>query len=179
MKEIKVLLAACHGYSHFGSYSSHDTVDLEVSDEALAALRKIHPSEASCEQVAEAISQGATELQDVHDQACDEYYNMVECFWLHEADNECEREALEQCIDDDIEEGLFEPEMTIEEFSQMKEEEGRDLDDEELVEEYHFYLMDDYAAWVHCQDDNEFVACRVGCDLDGIRDEPASYTLKY
>ena len=54
MKEIKVLLEACHGYSHFGSYSSHHIVDIEVSNKALAALRKIHPSEATCEQVAEA-----------------------------------------------------------------------------------------------------------------------------
>ena len=153
---------------HYGYYSNYEngvdiqTIEIEVSDNELEALRKLGSEEISCEAVVEAIENGETALQLLHDKLEEKFYYMVEEYWLYEAYNECLEESLSEYIEQDIADGLYIPEISK---RKRKNECGYDLDA--------------YYDWV-CEDghDHAFVAERVGLDLDACREDEVNYTIQ-
>lgn len=173
MAKIKVDLSASYGYGCSGcGYGSDETQEIEVSDLELEALAKIGTKEISCEAVVAAIENGETALKALHEKLEEAFYNMVEKYWLFEADNECLYESLGNAIEDDISEGLYTPEESSED---------EDIDDEEYEDEDEYdeerYDLDKYYEWVCSHDDHEFIAERVGLDLDACRDDEVNYTI--
>ena len=98
MANIKVNLEAFYGYGHGGSHGSKDAVEIEVTEQELEALKKFGTKEISCEEVVEAIENGETVLQSLHEQLEEKFYYMVEEYWLFEAYNEFLGENLEKYI---------------------------------------------------------------------------------
>jgi hypothetical protein len=109
MANIKVKLEAFYGYGHGCSYGSKDTIELEISEQELEALKKFGTKEISCEEVLEAIENGETVLQSLHEQLEEKFYYMVEEYWLFEAYNEFLGENLEKYIEQDIDDKLYTP----------------------------------------------------------------------
>ena len=197
MAKIRVELEASYGCNCMGcSYGSKDTVEIEVNEQELEALRKLGSEEISCEAVVAAIENGETALQPLHENIEKRFYNMVEEYWLYEADNECLEECLAGAIGDDISEGIFTPSISVEEFLEaVKNEEidfdglqfgyfediedNYDLEDEDDVQSlYDSYILNEYYDWV-CGNghDHAFVAERVGLDLDACHDDEVNYTI--
>lgn len=198
MAKIKVELSAFYGYGHGGcSYGSNDTIEVEVNDQELDALRKLGDEKVSCEAVVEAIENGETVLQSLHEKLEEEFYYMVEEYWLYEADNECLYECLAEHIEQDIEDGLYAPSTSEDEDDSLDYDEDEDEDegdedseDEDSEDEDDFededyddeddegYDLDAYYDWV-CGNghDHDFVAERVGLDLDACRDDAVDYTI--
>ncbi|MBQ5691326.1 MAG: hypothetical protein IIV24_07525 [Alistipes sp.] len=197
MAKIRVELEASYGCNCMGcGYGSKDTVEIEVNEQELEALRKLGSEEISCKAVVEAIEKGETALQPFHENIEKRFYNMVEEYWLYEADNECLEESLAGAIGDDISEGIFTPSISVDEFLEaVKNEEidfdglqfgyfediedNYDLEDEDDVQSlYDSYILNEYYDWV-CGNghDNAFVAERVGLDLDACREDEVNYTI--
>lgn len=195
MATIKVELDAFYGYGHGGGcYGSNETIEVEINDQELDALRKLGAKEISCEAVMETIESGDTSLQSLHERLEEKFYYMVEEYWLYEADNECLEESLFEAIENDLSEDIFTPSLSVEEFIEAvknKEidfdglqfgyfediEDNYDLEDEDDVQSlYNSYTLNEYYEWV-CEHDHEFVAERVGLDLDACRDNEVDYTI--
>lgn len=197
MAKIKVELNASYGCDCMGcGYGSEDTIEIEVNEQELEALQKLGTEEISCEAVVEAIEKGESVLQSLHENIKENFHNMVEEYWLYEADNECLEESLSEAMENDLSEDIFTPSITVEEFIEaVKNEEidfdglefgyfediedDYDLDDEEDAQSvYNSYILNEYYDWVRGNDhDHEFVAERVGLDLDACREDVVNYTI--
>lgn len=197
MAKITVDLEAFYGYScGFQSHGSDETVEIEVSDSELDALKKLGKEHITVEDIVAAIESGDTTLQSLHEQLEEKFYYMVEEYWLYEADNECLEESLSEAMENDLSEEIFTPSISVKEFIEaVKNEEidfdglefgyfedledDYDLDDEEDAQSvYNSYILNEYYDWVRGNDhDHEFVAERVGLDLDACRDDEVNYTI--
>ena len=195
MAKIKVDLNAFYGYGHGGcSYGSDETIEIEVNEQELEALRKLGDKEISCEAVVKAVESGESVLKLLHEQLEDKFYYMVEEYWLYDADNECLEECLMEHIEDDIDSGEFESPMSFEDFVEALQageidyemiqfgyfddiDEDYDYEDEDdLQDKYDSYILDKYYDWVR-EHDHAFVAERVGLDLFACRDDKVNYTI--
>ena len=195
MVKIKVELNASYGCDCMGcGYGSEQTIEIEVNEQVLEALRKLGSEEIPCDAVVEAIRNGETALQSLHENIEEKFYYMVEEYWLYEADNECLEESLSEAMENDLSEDIFTPSLSVEEFIEaVKNEEidfdglefgyfdeideDYDFDDEEDIEDkYNSYILNGYYDWIK-KHDHEFVAERVGLDLDACRDDEVSYTI--
>ena len=175
MKQITVYIEYSAGMSHSGWMGTEQTITKEVSDEIAATLQDLidaaEPDEyhsqngATAEAVAEAIEEGHTELQPLHDELCEKFYDMGERFWLFESDNDCIDESLEPAFEQDVEDGLYEPEP----------------DQEDYDGELNFdACRSNYLRWVESHDDDLwFIADRVGCDISYVRSEDEPYYCIY
>ena len=193
MAKIKVELNASFGCDCMGcGYGSEETIEIEVNEQELEALRKLGAEEISCEAVVEAIENGETALQSLHEQLEEKFYYMVEEYWLYEADNECIDESLKESFNADVKSGIYPP-VSFEDFIEWcetgdidsseklsflgdLEDMYLDGDEEDLREKYDEYIYSKYYEWV-CEHDHEFVAKRVGLDLDACRDYEVDYTI--
>ena len=175
MKHITVYIEYSAGLSHSGWMGTEQTIEKDVSDEVAATLQELidaaEPDEyhshtgATAEEVAEAIEEGHTELQPLHDELCEKFYDMGERFWLFESDNDCIDESLEPHFYEDVEDGLYEPEPDDEDYD-------GDLDFDAC--------RDNYLNWVNShEDDLGFIADRVGCDITLVREEDEPYYCIY
>lgn len=195
MAKIKVELEAFYGYScGFRSHGSNETVELEVSDNELDALKKLGKEQVTAEDVVAAIESGDTTLNSLHEQLSEKFYYMVEEYWLYEADNECLEECLSEAMGNDIDSGEYIPDIELEEFvAQMKAgdidfeglqfgyfndiDEDFDYDDEdELQYKYDGYILNAYYDWVQ-EHDHAFVAERVGLGLYACREDEVNYVI--
>ena len=110
MAKITVDLEAFYGYScGFQGHGSNETIEVEISDDELAALKQFDEDKVSSEDVAQAIEDGDPTLEALHEKLSDAFYNMVEEYWLFEAYNEFLYESLEESIKADIDNGLYTP----------------------------------------------------------------------
>lgn len=191
MAKIKVELNASYGCDCMGcSYGSEETIEIEVNEQELEALRKLGAEEISCEAVVEAIENGETALQSLHEQLEEKFYYMVEEYWLYEADNECLDECLAEHIEQDMSEGIYPP-VTYDELIEWYEtgdidsdkldflagfDEGGYLYEDQIEEKYDEFIRERYYDWVK-EHDHEFAAERVGLDLDACRDDEVNYTI--
>lgn len=197
MAKINVKLQAFYGFSCGGfGHGSEEILEVEVNEKELEALLKLGTEEISCEAVVEAIENGETELQSLHERLEEEFYYMVEEYWLFEADNECINESLAESLEKDLSEGIYTHPVSFDEFvEQLKtgeiELENKDLDylkefaledeydfedEEDLQYKYRSYLGDKYYDWI-CEHNHEFIAERVGLDIDACRDDEIDYTI--
>ena len=196
MAKITVDLEAFYGYScGFQSHGSEETVEIEISDNELAALKKLGKEQITSEDIVAAIESGDKTFESLHEQLSEKFYYMVEEYWLYEAYNECLYECLAEHIEQDINDGLYTPEMSendedddIEEIDEDELNDGvedfEDDDSEEDEFEYEFeddddkddYDLDAYYEWVK-EHDHEFVAERVGLNLCACRDDEVNYTI--
>lgn len=195
MAKIEVELNAFYGFGcGCQSYDSSDTIDVEVSENELEVLKSFGKEEITAEDIVAAINGGDTTLESLHDKLSEAFYNMAEEYWLYEADNEFLEESLREHIEDDIESGEYAPSISLEEFIKAAKEgkinfdglefgyfdeidEDYDFDDEEDIEDkYNSYILNGYYDWIK-KHDHEFVAERVGLDLDACRDDEVSYTI--
>jgi hypothetical protein len=197
MTKIKVELNASFGCDCMGcGYGSEETIEIEVNEQELEALRKLGSEEISCEAVMEAIENGETALQSLHEYIEERFYYMVDEYWLYEADNECLEESLSEAIENDLSEDIFIPSLSVEEFIEAvknKEidfdglqfgyfediEDNYDLEDEDDVQSlYNSYILNEYYDWL-CDKDNDhaFVADRVGVDLDACHEDGVNYKI--
>lgn len=192
MATIKVDLNAFYGYGHGGGcYGSNETIEVEINDQELDALRKLGTKEISCEAVMETIESGDTTLQSLHEKLEEKFYYMVEEYWLYEAYNECLYECLAEHIEQDIEDGLYAPSTSEDEEDSLdydEDDEDEDSEDEDDFEDEDYddeddeddedYDLDAYYDWVCGNGHNHaFVAERVGLDLDACRDDAVDYTI--
>lgn len=197
MAKIKVELNASFGCDCMGcGYGSEETIEIEVNEQELEALRKLGSEEISYEAVVEAIEKGETALQSLHEYIEERFYYMVDEYWLYEADNECLEESLSEAIENDLSEDIFTPSLSVEEFIEAvknKEidfdglqfgyfediEDNYDLEDEDDVQSlYNSYILNEYYDWL-CDKDNDhaFVADRVGVDLDACHEDGVNYKI--
>lgn len=191
MAKITVELEAFYGYScGFQSHGSNETVELEISDSELDALKKFGKEQITAEDIVAAIESGDNTLNSLHEQLSEKFYYMVEEYWLYEADNECLDECLAEHIEQDMSEGIYPP-VTYDELIEWYEtgdidsdkldflvgfDEGGYLYEDQIEEKYDEFIREKYYDWV-CEHDHEFVAERVGLDLDACRDDEVDYTI--
>ncbi len=197
MAKIKVELNASYGCDCMGcGYGSEETVEIEVNEQGLEALNKIGEGEVTCGAIMKAIESGETELQSLHEKIEEKFYNMVEEYWLYEAYNECLEESLSEAMENDLSEEIFTPSISVEEFIEAVKNEEIDFDGlefgyfEDIEDNYNLededdaqsiyssYILNEYYDWV-CGNghDHEFVAERVGVDLDACRDDEVDYKI--
>ena len=194
MAKIQVKLSAFYGYSHGGcSHGSEDTIEVEVNDQELAALRKLGSEEISCEAVVEAIENGDATIQSLHEKLEEKFYDMVEEYWLFEAYNEYLEDSLRESLEEDISEDVYTP-TSFEDFVEIAKSGSidfvglnfGDFDDNEVDFEYEddveyrydSYVLSNYYDWV-CEHDYWFIAERVGLDLDACHDDEVDYTITF
>ena len=191
MAKISVELDAFYGYScGFQSHGSNETVEIEISDDELEALKKFSKKEITAENIVAAIEGGDTALESLHEQLSEKFYYMVEEYWLYEADNECLDECLAEHIEQDMSEGIYPP-VTYDELIEWYEtgdidsdkldflagfDEGGYLYEDQIEEKYDEFIRERYYDWVK-EHDHEFAAERVGLDLDACRDDEVNYTI--
>lgn len=191
MAKITVELKAFYGYScGFQGHGSNETVELEVSDSELDALKKFGKEQITAENIVAAIESGDATLKSLHEQLSEKFYYMVEEYWLYEADNECLDECLAEHIEQDMSEGIYPP-VTYDELIEWYEtgdidsdkldflagfDEGGYLYEDQIEEKYDEFIRERYYDWVK-EHDHEFVAERVGLDLDACRDDEVDYTI--
>ena len=129
MARISVELDAFYGYGcGFQSYVSNETVDFEVSDNELEALKKFGKKEITAEDIVAAIEAGDTALESLHEQLSEKFYYMVEEYWLYEADNECLEESLSEAMENDLSKNIFTPSISVEKFIEAVKNEEIDFD---------------------------------------------------
>ena len=191
MAKITVELEAFYGYScGFQGHGSNETLELEVSDSELDALKKFGKEQITAEDIVAAIESGDTTLQSLHEKLEEKFYYMVEEYWLYEADNECLDECLAEHIEQDMSEGIYPP-VTYDELIEWYEtgdidsdkldflagfDEGGYLYEDQIEEKYDEFIRERYYDWVK-EHDHEFAAERVGLDLDACRDDEVDYTI--
>ncbi len=191
MAKITVELKAFYGYScGFQGHGSNETVELEVSDSELDALKKFGKEQITAEDIVDVIESGDNALNSLHEQLSEKFYYMVEEYWLYEADNECLDECLAEHIEQDMSEGIYPP-VTYDELIEWYETGDIDSDkldflagfdedgylyEDQIEEKYDEFIREKYYDWV-CEHDHEFVAERVGLDLDACRDDEVDYTI--
>lgn len=198
MSKITVDLEAFYGYScGFQGHGSNETIEVEISDDELAALKQIDEAEVSAEAVAQAIEDGDPTLEALHEKLSDAFYNMVEEYWLFEAYNECLHDCLRSSLKEDVSNGLyaapiidpdgfkhwkdeFEDDEDYEDFDDEDEcfDDDDDKDSETIPFSYEDYEIDDYYEWVK-KHDHWFIAERVGLDLDACHDDEVNYTIRF
>ena len=199
MAKINVTLNAFYGYGCSGcGYGSNDSIEVEITNAELDAIREINASEVSRNAIMEVLENGNSLLESLHDRLDEECYYMVEEYWLFEADNECLNESLAESMEKDLGEGIYTHPVSFDEFvEQLKtgeiKLENKDLgylkelgfedeyeydfeDEEDLQYKYRSYLWDKYYDWI-CEHDHEFIAERVGLDIDACRDDEIDYTI--
>ena len=191
MSKITVELEAFYGYScGFQSHGSNETVELEVSDSELDALKKLGKEQISAEDIVAAIESGDTTLQSLHEKLEEKFYYMVEEYWLYEADNECLSESLAAALEKDLNDGIYPPVSYSELMSWYETgdiddnkldflvgfDDGGYLYEDQVEEKYDEFIHEKYYDWVK-EHDHEFVAERVGLDLDACRDDEVDYTI--
>ena len=197
MAKISVDLEAFYGYScGFQSHGSDETIEIEVSDNELAALKNLGKEQITTEDIVAAIERGDRTIESLHQQLSEKFYYMVEEYWLYEADNECLEESLSEAMENDLSEEIFTPSISVKEFIEaVKNEEidfdglefgyfedledNYDLNDEEDAQSvYNSYILNEYYDWVRGNDhEHEFVAERVGLDLNACRDDDVNYAI--
>ena len=105
---------------------------------------------------------------------------MVEEYWLYKAYNECLEECLAEFIEPDISDGFYTPTTSDDDSDYHCSTDNEDADecDEEDLEDYdeEDYDLDAYYEWVK-KHDHEFVADRVGVDLDACRNDEVNYKI--
>ena len=191
MAKITVELEAFYGYScGFQGHGSNETVELEISDDQLDALKKLGKEQITAEDIVDAIESGDNTLNSLHEQLSEKFYYMVEEYWLYEADNECLDECLAEHIEQDMSEGIYPP-VTYDELIEWYEtgdidsdkldflagfDEGGYLYEDQIEEKYDEFIRERYYDWVK-EHDHEFAAERVGLDLDACRDDEVNYTI--
>ena len=191
MAKITVELEAFYGYScGFQSHGSNETVELEISDSELDALKKFGKEQITAEDIVAAIESGDATLKSLHEQLSEKFYYMVEEYWLYEADNECLDECLAEHIEQDMSEGIYPP-VTYDELIEWYETGDIDSDkldflagfdedgylyEDQIEEKYDEFIRERYYDWVK-EHDHEFAAERVGLDLDACRDDEVNYTI--
>ena len=191
MAKITVELEAFYGYScGFQSHGSNETVELEISDDELDALKKLGKEQITAEDIVDAIESGDNTLNSLHEQLSEKFYYMVEEYWLYEADNECLDECLAEHIEQDMSEGIYPP-VTYDELIEWYETGDIDSDkldflagfdedgylyEDQIEEKYDEFIRERYYDWVK-EHDHEFAAERVGLDLDACRDDEVNYTI--
>lgn len=191
MAKITVELEAFYGYScGFQSHGSNETVELEISDNELDALKKLGKEQITAEDIVDVIESGDNTLSSLHEQLSEKFYYMVEEYWLYEADNECLDECLAEHIEQDMSEGIYPP-VTYDELIEWYEtgdidsdkldflagfDEGGYLYEDQIEEKYDEFIRERYYDWVK-EHDHEFAAERVGLDLDACRDDEVNYTI--
>lgn len=191
MAKITVELEAFYGYScGFQSHGSNETVELEISDKELDALKKLGKEQITAEDIVDVIESGDNTLNSLHGQLSEKFYYMVEEYWLYEADNECLDECLAEHIEQDMSEGIYPP-VTYDELIEWYEtgdidsdkldflagfDEGGYLYEDQIEEKYDEFIRERYYDWVK-EHDHEFAAERVGLDLDACRDDEVNYTI--
>ena len=191
MAKITVELEAFYGYScGFQSHGSNETVELEISDDELDALKKLGKEQITAVDIVDAIESGDNTLNSLHEQLSEKFYYMVEEYWLYEADNECLDECLAEHIKQDMSEGIYPP-VTYDELIEWYEtgdidsdkldflagfDEGGYLYEDQIEEKYDEFIRERYYDWVK-EHDHEFAAERVGLDLDACRDDEVNYTI--
>ena len=172
MAKITVDLEAFYGYScGFQGHGSNETIEVEISDDELTALKKLGETEVSAEAVVAAIEEGDTTLESLHEKLSDAFYNMVEEYWLFEAYNECLYDSLEEAIKEDIRDGLYEP-TYVEDDDDDEDDDCDDNDDERN------YDLDAYYEWVK-KHDHWFIAERVGLNLEACHDDEVNYMIHF
>ena len=191
MAKITVELKAFYGYScGFQGRGNNETVELEVSDSELDALKKLGKEQITAEDIVAAIESGDTTLQSLHERLEEKFYYMVEEYWLYEADNECLSESLAAALEKDVNDGIYPPVSYSELMSWYETgdidddkldflvgfDEGGYLYEDQIEEKYDEFIHDKYYDWVK-EHDHEFVAERVGLDLDACRDDEVDYTI--
>ncbi|MBQ5888836.1 MAG: hypothetical protein IIW77_06145 [Bacteroidaceae bacterium] len=198
MTKIKVKLEAFYGYGCCGySYDSEEVIEVEVNDEVLKALRGFGTEEISSKAIAQAIENGETALQSLHEQLEEKCDYMVEEYWLNEAGNEDLGECLSEAIKEDIESGIYTPTILEDEDDdsdcsdcdkveekEENEEEGDDFWDDEDWDEDDYdgddeirYDMDEYYNWIREQG-HGFAAERLGVDLyEACCESEMNYTI--
>lgn len=184
MAKIKVELEAFYGYScGFQSHGSNETIELEISDNELDALKKLCKEQITAEDIVAAIESGEATLKSLHEQLSEKFYYMVEEYWLYEADNECLEESLSEYIEQDIADGLYTPETKERDgfdchcWAGDEDQESEDEDEDYEEEEDDDYDLDAYYDWVK-EHDHAFVAERVGLDLYACREDEVNYTIQ-
>jgi hypothetical protein len=191
MAKITVELEAFYGYScGFQSHGSNETVELEISDDELDALKKLGKEQITAEDIVDAIESGDNTLNSLHEQLSEKFYYMVEEYWLYEADNECLDECLAEHFEQDMSEGIYPP-VTYDELIEWYEtgdidsdkldflagfDEGGYLYEDQIEEKYDEFIRERYYDWVK-EHDHEFAAERVGLDLNACRDDEVNYTI--
>ena len=191
MAKITVELEAFYGYScGFQSHGSNETVELEISDNELDALKKLGKEQITAEDIVDVIESGDNTLNSLHEQLSEKFYYMVEEYWLYEAYNECLDECLAEHIVQDMSEGIYPP-VTYDELIEWYEtgdidsdkldflagfDEGGYLYEDQIEEKYDEFIRERYYDWVK-EHDHEFAAERVGLDLDACRDDEVNYTI--
>ena len=188
MAKISVDLEAFYGYScGFQSHGSDETVEIEVSDNELAALKNLGKEQITTEDIVAAIESGDRTIESLHEQLSEKFYYMVEEYWLYEADNECLEESLSEAMENDLSEEIFTPSISVKEFIEAVKNEEIDFDgvaypcleiEEDAQSVYNSYILNEYYDWVRGNDhEHEFVAERVGLDLNACRDDEVNYTI--
>ena len=191
MAKITFELEAFYGYScGFQSHGRNETVELEISDNELDALKKLGKEQITAEDIVDVIESGDNTLNSLHEQLSEKFYYMVEEYWLYEADNECLDECLAEHIEQDMSEGIYPP-VTYDELIEWYEtgdidsdkldflagfDEGGYLYEDQIEEKYDEFIRERYYDWVK-EHDHEFAAERVGLDLDACRDDEVNYTI--
>jgi hypothetical protein len=193
MAKISAELDAFYGYGcGFQSYGSNETVEIEVLDNELEALKKFGKKEMTAEDIVAAIEGGDSTLESLHEQLSEKFYYMVEEYWLYEAHNECLYECLADHIEQDISDGLYTPEVKEcdgfdchcwagdddkESEEEPEDDENKEGDNEDYDdEEENGYDLDAYFEWIK-EHNHEFAAERIGLNLDACRDDEVNYTI--
>ena len=170
MKNITVYIDTFYGYGCNGcSYSSQGSEQLQVEDPIADVLRELLANvpevndkvgkkciDRDC--ICQAMTEGHEELLPLYENLLQLGREQMAAYWILEADNDCLDETLQPSFFQDIEDGLYTPEISLEEF-------GEDREDE-----YYYEYKDGYLAWVesHFDEDCDFVAERKGVDVDDI-----------
>lgn len=175
-----------------GSEGTSKTLIKEVPDNVFAMLKEIDAVEISSKKIAGAIKKGQSALKELHLECCNDYYNMVEDYWLYDTYNEFYEESIKESLNDDIELQLFKPEYSKEEFKEnwligsidttsVKFDYDFRYDDivssDDFDGLYETYLLNSYHEWLWKHEDKYFIAPRVGLYLDDIREEEANYVI--
>jgi len=183
MKKVSVNLYAFYGMGCSGcSYGSDQSSQFEVSDEVAALLSQMLAKKGEAlnqDDITAAIEAGHSGLKKLYAAIEKEHRHMVVDYWLFEADNDCIYESLEPYFWQDIEDGTYEPEKSIEELIQEYRDEHPDEEDdwdwdneEEQKGIYYNELSGEYLNWVNGhRDDYWFIAERVGIDLSVVYED--------
>ena len=166
-------ITSINGRSHF---------QIAVSDAAAAHLEKMRqtlPAKMDGSHIIDrndldaAISNGHAELEPVKQQIIERGREWLAQNRIAKTETASD-DTLASAFFDDIDEGLYAPALSFEEFKEYK----ADTADEEMGEEMEEYIEDlyynkykeSYLKWVmsHMADDSRFVADRIGTDLTDI-----------
>lgn len=205
MKTIKVLITAFHGKGVIkGEKIGSCNAQILVSDDAAAVLRKMQstqPAKLDGSQAIDqddlivAIEEGHNELKPVRSLIIDRGRELVTRDRMSKVQAADKAEALEHAFWQDIEDGIYRPTLSLDEFRdyQLDTADGdEDLSpdylqggaDEDCSDDmYYEHYREDYADWVqsHLKDDCRFVADRIGVDstdiFSGATDSHIFYTI--